>query len=188
MSAQGACVVGMRIAFPGDAASLAAGLLPQQSWPGRVAMNRADITSPQSCWDFPSPRSVKDGRGSMQNPSQRGSHSGPKAALLSLYSRQCAKNLPRVTPPIPCSPWCPGGSGALGAWWVVLMGVWPMSAGRGTGHALCTDQCLQQNVFLLHLVVSIFQLFLLCEDPLPLRPWPSEVPHLFTRSTACLSV
>lgn len=41
--------------------------------------------------------------------------------------------------------------------------------------ALWTDQCFQQNVFLLYLVVSIFQLFSLCEDPLPFQLWKSNI-------------
>ena len=178
----------MRIAFPGDAASLAAGLLPQQSRPGRVTMNRADITSPQSCWDFPSPRSVKDGRGSMQNPSQRKPQCPQGSLAFPVQQAMCQELAPGdpshpVFPSVSWWVWCPGsmvGGADAGC------GQWQQ--GRAPGTALCTDQCLQQNVFLLHLVVSIFQLFILCEDPLPLRPWPSEVQHLFTRSTACLSV
>ena len=60
--------------------------------------------------------------------------------------------------------------------------------GGALGPALCPGQCLQQNVLLLYLVASSFQLSILCKDPLHLWLWASEVPHLFTRSMACLRI
>ena len=40
--------------------------------------------------------------------------------------------------------------------------------GGAPGPVLCAGQCLQQNVLLLYLVASTFQLSILCKDPLPL--------------------
>lgn len=40
---------------------------------------------------------------------------------------------------------------------------------------LWTDWCFQQNVFLFYLVISIFPLYTLCEDPLSLQLWKSNI-------------